>query len=612
MYYNLLVSYRGIEINAQDYFTNLRGFLQSQAEYRTAEKIPRFQVDQFEQNVLRTRGNLVNNCFNLESALDQFKFRLGLPTEMTIQIDLSELESISLKDELSVARQMINRARTELITARSATAIDATTLANVAEVLADRMSNILRIQARMDAAAGASQPVNDPNAVGNDNARLSKESIAKAKKELDELQYFLKILGVRMQVDMQRQELDEQVKSATPAPALRILIRSVDLIGAELQVIDLALEASADDKPSPEREKLIEETAKAGERLEKLIAFLDELSSIVGANLSTESMKLFEQIPDQKQQAVELAETVRKLSSVATKNILPSDGPAITTKVQDTVDKTIQLSDKLLEKGPDGWVEIVIDHDEALLTGLVQRLDLMNQRGELADAWRQIKLAGDDLRSIIDLQATQVLRTNSKNNNPFDFTFDDSETRLSVALDTPLNRRLQRNNFRLALINYNVGLRNLMAAEDSIKLDVREDLRQLSLDRNQYVIAVASAALAYERVITTRMRLQLGVQNVAARDFLESQQAYTNALSAIARQHVNYITDRIELFFDLEAFDVDRCGHWSGVTQDYGPQLNVDFPATNPRPYDSLPPKVHYSPTIRQMEQIPAGNAIVR
>jgi len=145
---------------------------------------------------------------------------------------------------------------------------------------------------------------------------------------------------------------------------------------------------------------------------------------------------------------------------------------------------------------------------------------------------------------------------------------NDSETRLSVALDTPLNRRLQRNNFRLALINYNVGLRNLMAAEDSIKLDVREDLRQLALDRSQYTIAVESAALAYERVISTRLRLQFAVANVAARVFLEAQQAYTNALNSIARLHVNYITDRTELFFDLEAFDLDSNGYWSGVTED--------------------------------------------
>ncbi len=257
-----------------------------------------------------------------------------------------------------------------------------------------------------------------------------------------------------------------------------------------------------------------------------------------------------------------------------------------------------------------GWEEIELDHNEALLTGLVQRLDLMNQRGDLADAWRQIKLAGDDLRSIVDLRATQSIRTRSTGNDPFDFSFDDSDTRLSMALDTPLNRRLQRNNFRLALISYNVGLRNLMAAEDTIKLDVREDLRQLALDRNQYTIAVASAALAYERVISTSLRLQLAVQNVAARDFLEAQQAYTNALSSIARLHVNYITDRLELFFDLEAFDVDdvcigRCPRRLWSENQYG------LPNTNPRPYDYLPPKVWYSPTIRQMEKIGPGGALI-
>ncbi len=90
------------------------------------------------------------------------------------------------------------------------------------------------------------------------------------------------------------------------------------------------------------------------------------------------------------------------------------------------------------------------------------------------------QIGGRRLRSIVDLQATQTLRTKTGSNNPFDFSFDDSQTRLSVALDTPLNRRLQRNNFRVALISYNVGLRNLIAAEDAIKLDVREDLRQLA------------------------------------------------------------------------------------------------------------------------------------
>ena len=608
LYYNLVLSYRGIEINAQDYFTNLRGFIQSQAEYRTAEKIPRIQVDQFEQNVLRTRSNLVNNCFALDAALDQLKFRLGLPTEMTIYLDLMELESISLKDELSVARQMISRARAELLSTRGATMVDATTLANVAEVLADRMANILRIQKRIEQSAETESTL---------AASQSDASVDQAATELVELQQLLQILGVRMQVDMLRAELDLQLKASTPAPPLRVLIRAIELSSAQLQVIELALDSSQLRSQTSTKsnaavyEKLLARRDALAEQLDELTAFVEKISAGLTANVDANAMDDLSKIPDRMKASVELAERTEQLALDATKDILPSEGKSMEAKVQATVDKTIELSDRLLDKGPDGWEEIQIDANEALLTGLVQRLDLMNQRGDLADAWRQIKLAGDDLRSIVDLRATQILRTKTGSDNPFDFSFEDSETRLSVALDTPLNRRLQRNNFRVALISYNVGLRNLMAAEDSIKLDIREDLRQLALDRNQYTIAVASAALAYERVISTRLRLQFAVQNVAARDFLESQQAYTNALSAIARQHVNYITDRTELFFDLEAFDVDQWGHWSGVSEDNGPQVNTDFPQTNPRPYDYLPPRVWYSPTIRQMEQIAPGESTI-
>lgn len=602
-YYNLLLSYRGVEINAQDYFTNLRGFIQSQAEYRTAEKIPRIQVDQFEQNVLRTRSNLVNNCFALEAALDQLKFRIGLPTEMVVVVDLSELESISLRDELSVARQMINRARTELITTRKLTTVDNTTLANVAEVLADRMANILRIQLRIEEKGDSEESV-DPT-----EQQQRTEAILAATRELEELQQQLQVLGVRMQVDVLKAELESQLSSEVPAPPLRILIRAIEFCSAELQVIDLAL-ASNQLANDPARHASIRQLREqyAGQ-LASLTSFLEQISNGLKSGANLASISLFEEIPKRQTEAIQLVQAMEQLANQATETMIRRDGGTMESILAATVDQTIQLSDRLLANGPDGWEEIVLDHDEALLTGLVQRLDLMNQRGELADFWRRIKLAGDDLRSIVDLRATQILGTKTGSSNPFDFSFDDSETRLSVALDTPLNRRLQRNNFRSALINYNAGLRNLIAAEDSIKLDIREDLRQLALDRNQYTIAVASAALAYERVISTRLRLQLAVQNVAARDFLEAQQAYTNALSTIARQHVNYITDRIELFFDLEAFDVDANGYWSGVREDYGPGVNMDFPGTNPRPYDTLPPNVRYSPTIRQMEAIGPGEA---
>jgi len=446
-YYNLLLNYRNVEINAQDYFTNLRGFLQSQAEYRTAEKIPRIQVDQFEQNVLRARGNLVNNCFTLEAAFDQLKLRMGLPTEMPLYLDLHELESISLKDELSVARQMITRARSELLIARNANVIDATTLANVAEVLADRMDKILRIQKRMDEAQRELEPSIDQTDYDRSNA-----AVENALEELMQLQHLLQILGTRMQVDVLRAELNKQIQSETPAPPLRVLIRAIELSVAELQVIDLAMDGSTFES-NPRKSQYEAERRKLGEELTKLTKFIDDISEELRSQTDLTKAVTIEQIPARTQEAVKLVEGLERLAAGVTAGVIPAEGDGIPSKVLATVDKTIELSDKLLQLGPDGWKEIELDHDEALLTGLVQRLDLMNQRGDLADAWRQIKLAGDDLKSIVDLRATQFLRTKTGSDNPFDFSFDDSETRLSVALDTPLNRRLQRNNFRLALIS---------------------------------------------------------------------------------------------------------------------------------------------------------------
>ena len=251
-----------------------------------------------------------------------------------------------------------------------------------------------------------------------------------------------------------------------------------------------------------------------------------------------------------------------------------------------------------------GLTPLDVDMDEAMLTALVQRLDLMNQRGELADVWRQIKYAGDDLRSILNVRATQSFRTPSGSDNPFDFSFDDSTTSLSLDFDSPLNRRVERNNFRLALINYNVALRNLIDAEDNIKLDIRDDLRSLELDQNQYDIAIASAALAYERVASTRLQLATGLGNITARDFLEAQQAYTQSLNAVASQHIGYILDRIQFFLDLEQLQVDQLNFWPQLRNEEYPFLpNMDYRSVSPCGYGRLPCGPWYSDCIRRMEQ---------
>lgn len=150
-----------------------------------------------------------------------------------------------------------------------------------------------------------------------------------------------------------------------------------------------------------------------------------------------------------------------------------------------------------------------------------------------------------------------------------------------------------------------------MLLEDTTKLAVRNDLRALALDQEQYKVDVASAGLAYERVVSTQIERNLGIGGVTARDYLQSQDAYVNALGSVASRHINYIVDRMQLFLDTEVLNVDERGLWDGL-YDESVQLTPYYqlpPYAFPY-YGELPRGLHYSRLMRRMEQVPPGTSM--
>lgn len=578
-YYSLLLAYRGIEIEAQNYFSNLRGFNQGQAEYR-AGRLPRIQVDQFEQTALRSRSSLIGQCNGLESALDNLKLAIGIPPETPINLDLTELESLTLRDETTVSAELVRRARRNLLQERSVPAPDRSTLLNFAIDLTRRMLNLAELR-----------------------GRLGEESEGREALELELAQ--LLVEESQLLVQFNREILAEEQRAMPPAPPLRIFQRTMDLVGALLDQAERQLDLAArrDAANGPALEAARQTAAELAERFELLRA---QLESVV-------ERRELARIPA----LVTDAQALLTDADILVTQMLPREAPLDPATQQREMlrraDELLAASQNVLGDAAEGLAPIEIDMDEAMLTALTQRFDLMNERGVLADAWRQIKFAGDDLRSILNLNATQIIRTRSDVNRPFDFTFDESQTRLSASFDAPLNRKAQRNAFRVALMNYNVGLRSLIELEDTIKFNVRDDLRDLQLDREQYRIAVASAALAYERVVSTRLQLRLGVENVAARDFLEAQQAYAASLSSVAQEHTGYIVDRIDLFLDLELLEVNAEGFWPGLYQEeMQPQPNLHWPPRGMRhPYGELPQRTLPSRKIRRMLHVPPGQPTI-
>lgn len=600
-YYSLLLTYRSIAINTQDYFSNLREFNRAAATEQ-AGRIPLFQVDQFEQNVLRSRGNVINSCNALEGALDRLKVRIGLPTELPLNVALSELEELTLRDEASVLREQLAR-KTRVFLQRQASEGTEVALPALTEV-ARRLLSLAEVNARIEADAEALQ-----SDLQNADLQIL-VALLEAEEKRVEAREKSRLLAVNAQAGADEAQL-------LPAQLFirnkEVVLLTLESVRKELLLLQLVLEhAQSENRLQPSPAMAADLPGLPPPYFNHLLLrWQAEVKAYIELDRQLLNIPFAEQaalLPELNALANRRIEQARSLEQDILLELKQHDVrlPQQPAELEELVAMVLALRNQT--PGEIGLAELEVDVDQAMLTALVQRLDLMNRRGQLADAWRQIKYAGDDLRSILNLRATQSIRTRTGFNDPFDFTFDDSSTRLSMDFDTPLNRRSERNVFRLALINYNVALRNLIEAQDNVKLEIRNDLRAIELDRNQYEIAIASAALAYDRVTSTRMQVALGQGNISARDFLEAQQAYTQSLSSVAQQHIGYIQDRIQFFLDLEQLQVDQVNFWPELRNESYPFLpNGDFSSTTPDGYGCLPEGPWYSDCLQRMEEVPSG-----
>jgi len=587
-YYSLIRQLRQIEIDSQNYFTLAREFNQRSIEIKFGIAA-RTQLDQVEQQVISGRQRILSTCTSLENGLDSLKIRMGLPTEQPLNLDLSELDLITLLDELAVTAELIKRTRARIDTeieneSRSAFVI----IGGVAQ-LAEQMLDFLELRRQLGEEAMDDDPL--------ENRLL-----------------LLRIEAADIDIFEDREVLNEELEDVDP-DATKVVQRRRDVAQELLKKfrwqINLLEKRNLD---SELLDSLIQQYEELGDRLTALeTSFLN----IIFREQAVDSTEDVDDIRDAEQQLIQEAAALQEeLQAIVDESDLrigretPTGLSQFEYRAIGYADELMSVAEQIATDTAGGLVPIDIDVDDAMMTALVQRFDLMNERGFLADDWRAIKYAGDDLRSILNLNATHAIRTRNGENRPFDLTFDDSSTSVRLSLDLPFNRRAQRNRFRTSLFNYQQTLRNVMALEDNIKLSVRRDLRNLKLDRQQYANGVAGAALASERVTSTELEVRGGF--ATSRDFLESQTAYVQAISGVASDHINYIVGRLELFLDLESLTVGEDGFWDELyDENYQPEPAYQIPGYARPPYGELHPRLKYSRKIRRMNCIPDGISMV-
>jgi hypothetical protein len=213
----------------------------------------------------------------------------------------------------------------------------------------------------------------------------------------------------------------------------------------------------------------------------------------------------------------------------------------------------------------------VTQHAEA------NRLDLMNVRAQVTDAWRQLAVFANALLGTLNVQYHLDTVTPPLLAEPFAFSGSRGHQQLILNTELPLVRLEERNNYRACLINYQRARRILQRAEDQVAYDVRNELLQLRQQEENYRIQQKQVALGY--LTTENAKEQFfappgataagqGPVDTATRaaaltnQLLSAQQTLYNAQFAMTTIWITYLNTRLQLYRDMELMPLDGRGVW--------------------------------------------------
>lgn len=225
---------------------------------------------------------------------------------------------------------------------------------------------------------------------------------------------------------------------------------------------------------------------------------------------------------------------------------------------------------------------------------LTNRLDLMNARAQVVDAWRQVAVRANALQGEFDVQYDLTTNTSPAEASLLGFSGGRARHQLILRTDLPIVRRAERNQYRAALIGYQRQRRLLMAFEDNILTETRQDLRQARQTAETYKLTQRSVELAFAQVDNARATLlappdpraseTAGGPAALTEQLLNAQDGLVQAQNTLFTAWINYLTARMELYLDLDLLPIDPRGVWIDELSPLPGPDRPPLPAGDPTP----------------------------
>lgn len=222
--------------------------------------------------------------------------------------------------------------------------------------------------------------------------------------------------------------------------------------------------------------------------------------------------------------------------------------------------------------------QVKMASERALEIARANRLDWMNQRAALVDAWRLIAFNANALKAGVNLTFSGDL--GNIGSNPLAFNGQKGDLRVGLSFDAPFTRRLERNDYRSALISYQSQRRTTYQFEDQVNFILRNLLRTLNQLETNLEIQRRAVVIAIRRVDKTREDLNkppAQARAIRPGDVAEPPEALgptvaqnlifalndlTSAQNNFVSVVLNHFENRMLLYRELGVMELDDCGMW--------------------------------------------------
>jgi hypothetical protein len=253
---------------------------------------------------------------------------------------------------------------------------------------------------------------------------------------------------------------------------------------------------------------------------------------------------------------------------------------------------------------------------------LLNRLDLMNTRAQVVDAWRQIAVYANALLGFFNVQYQLTGTSPATVAQPLNIGGSRTGHQLILNGTLPLVRIQERNNYRASQIAFQRQRRSLQEAEDLAIKAVNQQLFVLRQYAESYRVQKRQLELAYLTIDSSLESLEAptappappgqtasrGADGPAAltQQLLSAQRTLPTSQNALLTTWITYLDARLQLYRDLELMPLDARGVWIDEVRDC--DCGILDGSTPPGKEELLPMPDRVKPAPSQeIKDTPAG-----